>query len=78
MNPVCKSFNDLSHQEKNYYLYNLFLICSSIFLIISSFIAIFKFIHNHCSRAKYTYRYNTCDCGCQNDYECNDDNCQCQ
>lgn len=64
MKPICKSFNELIHDEKSF-AYNLFLICSSISLLTISCVALFKFINEHCCR-KYEYTYdNECSCGCQ-------------
>lgn len=75
MKPIHNSFGRISHFDKQNCFYNLFLICSSIALIVFSITKILTLIQNHCYYKKYRYQYNTC-CGCEDDgYDYNSDNC---
>ena len=86
MKPISKSFDELCHKDKCCGVQDLFLLCSSVFLVVCSAISIIKFITNYCCQ-RYEYKY---DCGYGNrkygkydrydkydKYSHDEDNCNC-
>lgn len=83
MKPISKSFDELCHKNNSCQAYDLFLVCSSIFLVVCSIMSIIKFITHHCCQ-RYEYKY---DCSYGNNkydrydkydkYDCEQNSCGC-
>ena len=81
MKTFSKSFDEMAKSDKNDCIYNLFLICSSISLIVMSTVAVIKLIAkiSHICHHKYRYHYDVCDCSPKTDEcGCDNNNCGCE